>query len=169
MKRAHQFIILIFIALIMVGVVAFWPFTWIQEKLGFSSIDDKTLANQAAELALKEAETWLSQQPTKPIGVQNCSKPPCLVWKKGALPPNLSTAQANWWQTQGRPYSKKIVGVKIQPRYVIEEYQFVPQEMNPDELSKQTGYSYYRITAKGKGKSENSHSILESIYSVKFN
>jgi Tfp pilus assembly protein PilX len=168
MKRRPQFIILIFITLIIAGGVIFWPFSWIQEKLGFNSLEDKTLANQAAELALKEAETWLNQQPTKPIAVQKCPNPPCLVWKKTALP-DLSTVQNNWWQTQSRPYSKKIMGVKTEPRYVIEEYEFVPEEMNPDELSKQTGYSYYRITAKAKGKSENSHSILESIYSVKFN
>jgi type IV pilus assembly protein PilX len=169
MKRILKYVLFILIILIIISAVAIWKFPWLQEKLGLSNIDDKNLARQAAELALKDGELWLSNQTTKPIGVKKCPKPTCMLWQKGALPTNLSVEKDSWWQTQGRIPSKKIPGVNTQPRYVIEEIQFVAEELNPDELSKQQGYSYYRITAKGSGKSENTQSILESIYSVKFN
>lgn len=151
------------------GGIAIWQFPWIQEQLGLSNSDDRALAEKAAGLALKDAELWLKIQTNKPVAVKNCERPPCLVWEKAALPTNLSDPQNTWWETQGRTYSKKIPEVSAQPRYVIEEYQFIPEELNPNEQSKQQGYFYYRIIAKGTGKSENSHSILESIYSVKFN
>ncbi len=152
-----------------IGAVATWQFPWIQERLGLNTTDDRTLAESAAGFAIKEAELWLSQQTTKPVGVKTCPRPPCLVWEKAALPTNVSDPKNSWWQTQGRIYTQKIPGVLTQPKYLIEEYQFVPEELDPNELSRQQGYSYYRIIAKGTGKSENSQSILESIYSVKFN
>lgn len=169
MKRWLTFILLFLVLLAIIAGIATWQFPWVQEKLGLSTNDDKALASQAAELALTEAESWLSMQTSKPVAVQKCAQPPCLVWQKAALPTNLSAEKDSWWQTQGRPYTKKIPGISIQPRYVIEEYEFVAQELNPDELSKKLGYSHYKITTKGIGKSEKSQSILESIYSVKFN
>lgn len=169
MKRFLTFVFLFLVLLAIAAGIAIWQFPWIQEKLGMSTHDDKTLASQAAETALKEAEAWLSAQTTKPVAVQKCAQPPCMVWQKATLPNNLSEQNDSWWQTQGRPYTKKIPGISNQPRYVIEEYEFVAQELNPDELSKKLGYSHYKITAKGIGKSEKSQSILESIYSVKFN
>lgn len=169
MKKFLGFVFLFLVLLAIAAGIAMWKFPWIQEKLGFSTNDDKILASQAAELALKEAETWLSSQKTKPTAVQKCSQPPCMVWQKAALPANLAEEKDSWWQTQGRPYTQKIPGLSIPPRYVIEEYEFVAQELNPDELSKKLGYSHYKVTARGIGKSEKSQSVLESIYSVKFN
>lgn len=169
MKRFIKFLFFILLILGIIGGIATWQSSWIQEKLGLSTINDRALAENAAGLALKDAELWLKGQTTKPVAVKKCDAPPCLVWEKAALPTNLSDPNNSWWQTQGRNYSKKIPAVYSQPKYVIEEHDFVPEELNPNELSKQQGYSYYRIMAKGTGKSENSHSILESIYSVKFN
>lgn len=169
MKKFLSFVFIFLVLLAIAAGIAMWKFPWIQEKFGFSSKDDQKLASQAAELALKEAETWLSMQTIKPSAVQKCPQPPCIVWQKGALPANISEQKDSWWQTQGRPYTQKIPGISIPPRYVIEEYEFIAQELSPDELSKKLGYSHYKVTARGTGKSEKSQSVLESIYSVKFN
>ncbi len=169
MKRLLIFVLIFLVLIAIIAGVVTWKFPWVQEKLGFSTKDDKALASQAAELTLKEAEAWLNAQTTKPVAIQKCAQPPCMVWQKATLPVNLAEQKDSWWQTQGRPYTQKIPGISVQPRYVIEEYEFVSQELSPDELSKKLGYSHYKITVKGIGKSEKSQSILESIYSVKFN
>ena len=169
MKKILKWLLILLIVFSMLAGLAVWQFPWLLEKIGLSSQEDKQLANQAAELTLQEAELWLNQQSTKPIAVKVCPNPPCLVWQKAALPASLAVQRNSWWQTQGRSYTKKIPDIKVPPRYVIEEHQFVPEELDPDSLSKQQGYTYYRITAKATGKTEQSQAILESIYSVHFN
>ncbi len=168
-RLKYLFFILIFI-LVLAGL-ATWQFPWVQAQLGLSTEEDKALAYKSAEFALKEGELWLSQQTTRPIAVKHCDHPPCLVWQRSSLPKNLSDQKNIWWETQGRLPLKKMPTVTTQPRYVIEEKQFEPQTLDPDDLSKARGYAYYRLTAKGKGnsKSGESQSILESIYAIKYN
>ncbi len=129
---------------------------------------DQNIAFQAAESALTDAEGWLKQQVIPPTSTAACNPAACPVFNLNGVS-NLKTQNASWWATYGTPYSGKIQQAKTQPRYVIEQYSFIPYDLNPQTRASGRGYYYYRVTAQGNGATDNSKSVVQSIYSIQFN
>lgn len=128
---------------------------------------NKELSLQAAESALRDGETWLVAQPAIPEALNTCASPPCNVLEVG-LYSNIHLQTASWWQTYARPFSGSLLQVNTQPRYLVEQFNFVPYELSPDARSKGEGYYYYQITSRGQGGNDEATSIVQSIYTVQY-
>jgi type IV pilus assembly protein PilX len=129
---------------------------------------DVSQSFSSAEACLTDGETWVQNQTVTPTPVSACSTPPCQVWQYNVLG-TFYTQPASWWQSQGVSFSTSLYGVANQPRYILEQYSFVPYDLSPDTASKGRGYYFYRITARGTGATTNANSIVQSIYATQFN
>lgn len=129
---------------------------------------DQNIAFQAAESALTDAEGWLKKQVAPPKSAAACSPAACNVFILNTLS-SYQTQTASWWATYGTPYSGQIQQAKTQPRFIIEEYNFIPYDLSPQTRASGKGYYYYRVTAEGSGATDNSKSVVQSIYSTQFN
>lgn len=138
--------------------------TILTEKMS-QNMRDMTSAFQAGESALGDGEGWLENQTAVP---STCSAAPCNVWMVNT--PGSSYQQpTSWWQTNGRAFSTTIPGLAVQPRYIIEQYSFVPYDLSPNTLATGKGYFYYRVTARGIGGTTNAIANVQSIYVMRYN
>ncbi|MEN8166315.1 MAG: PilX N-terminal domain-containing pilus assembly protein [Pseudomonadota bacterium] len=55
------------------------------------------------------------------------------------------------------------------PCLLIEEYDFIPDDLNPDTRAKQLGRHYFRITALGLGGTNTAQSIIQTILFQRYN
>jgi len=154
------------VVLTLIGVAAVNS-TILSEKMTHN-MHDLTVAFDSAESALTDGEQWLQSAANAPTPISTCDSPPCDVWDidtAGTVHQN----SAAWWQAHAKLFSANLGGVYAQPRYVIEQYSFVPYDLSPETLSKGLGYYYYRITARGIGSTNNAFAVLESMYALQFN
>ena len=138
----------------------------IEEKMAGNS-RDVTLAFQAGETALREAEQWLTNQTDEPEPDNTASN---RVWTYNAMDPDVNNA-ANWWQERNQswwaanavPYSGSgLTTVNTPPATVIEYKQFVPDTLVVGSGAAETGITYYQVTAKGTGGSDQARVLLQS-------
>lgn len=129
---------------------------------------DKAISFQAAEAALVEGEMWIKAQNSPPKSESSCKTNACDVFVLNTFT-SYQTQPVSWWNTYGRPYSGKITQAKTQPRYIVEEYSFIPYDLSPQTSAKKQGYYYYQITAQGTGVTDNAKSVVQSIYSTQYN
>lgn len=139
----------------------------LSEKMTYN-MRDSSIAFQASESALYDGERWIQEQLTKPDAVVTCTTAPCAVWGQNILGV-IWTQPDSWWQANARSFSSTIYGLSAQPRYVIEEFGFVPSELSPEAKAKGSGYHYYKVTAYGSGEASTTKTVLESVYATKFN
>lgn len=129
---------------------------------------DLSVAFSAAESGLSDAEQWLQEQSFIPEGVSACANAPCLVWNTDQLG-DLSAKSNSWWQANARQMSTSLDDVNSQPRYIVEKTHFIPYELSPDAQSEGKGTHYYKVTARGTGQTDQSQSIVQSVFSVFYN
>lgn len=146
--------LLFLLLLTLVGVTAMQSST-IEERMA-GNARDSSIAFQAAEAALREAEDYLTQAVVGPFDGSS-----------GLYEPAAPDATQVWddagtsWQTWGG----NISGVDSQPEYVIEE---LPTYVDPqgslaaDDLG--SPIQYYRITARGYGQSPNTVVMIQTTY-----
>lgn len=127
---------------------------------------DSGIAFHAAESALLDGEQWIFNQLQRPKAVTSCQTPPCDIWKKNMLG-DLKSHSLAWWQNNGRFLSSTLPGVSSQPNFIVEEVNFIPHELSPNNTTQ--GIAYYRITARGTGSVDNSIVIMQSVYAKSFN
>ena len=60
-------------------------------------------------------------------------------------------------------------GLSALPCLLIEEYDFIPDDLNPDTRAKQLGRHYFRITALGLGGTNTAQSIIQTILFQRYN
>lgn len=134
-----------------------------------TAMRDRSLAFEAAEAALRDAEGWLDAQltaGTKPDASNNGSTG---VWIAKA--PQTAAGQDDYtewtirnWEDVGQAYplrnGAEIPGLDRgrQPRVVIEEWQF-----EPDDLSGPAGRQYYRITTNAPGAAPETSVTLQAL------
>lgn len=135
----------------------------LQEKMSGAS-SDKTLALQAAELGLRDAERRIRDSLTSTSGfAANCAASLCLpadgTMKSDTI--NWNTAPlALYGAGTGSP---AVAGVARQPRYIIELLYDMKPPLGNSENIKLKG-TPYRITAIGYGKLERTQVVLQSVY-----
>lgn len=170
-QKGAVLIVSLFILLIMtlVGITSMST-TTLEEKMA-GNMRDKNVALQATEAALEDGEGWLASLGNKPADVSSCGTPPCDVWKLDILP-DLSSQSPTWWQTNAREYgtvnTKDISDVNQDPYYVIEAQSYVRDSLDAGQ-NPPTGRSFYRVTARGTGGSDNAQAVLQSTYVKRFN
>ena len=157
---AHQtgsvlIISLLFLLLLtLVGVTAMQSTTMEERMAG--NTRDASLAFQASEAALREAEASLEQAVVGPFDGTNGLYQPAAV---GATP-RWDDAATNW-----QIWSGNLPGVSQQPEYIIEE---MPPYPDPDGSLEADAplpeVQMYRITANGYGGNPNTQVTLQTTY-----
>ncbi|MDF1589445.1 MAG: PilX N-terminal domain-containing pilus assembly protein [Gammaproteobacteria bacterium] len=141
-----------------------------EEKMAGNS-RDRELAFQAAETALRDAELWLAAQPTE---IEANATGSNRIWTGNAMDPNTANA-ANWWQERNATWwannadvyvpadvSSALSMVNTNPRTIIEYKQFVSDTLLIGSGSDETGMTYYQVTARGTGGSDQARVLLQS-------
>ncbi len=121
---------------------------------------DGGLAFQAAEAALREAESYLSM--TDPLPLFDGSEIGLVQASTPDLDPHWLSLD---WSSESRTYSGTLSGVSEPPRYLIEE--LPPMPMPGGSLQSNiplTEKGWYRITALGKGNTTTASVLLQSVY-----
>jgi type IV pilus assembly protein PilX len=134
--------------------------TILQERMT-GNLRDRDLAFQAAEAALREAETFIRNNPNTIYGNSNG-----LYQVNAANRPN--------WQTRtttagngSTTYDGNFQGVASQPTYYIEQISTIqPPGTETEGGNAVSEPPFYRITALGVGGSDSTSVVLNSVYRV---
>lgn len=141
---------------------------------------DSNVAYQAAELALRDAETWLESQATAPMPTSTGAN---RVWSLGAIAaanPGSWWEQPNaWWSANGVQYvTATLSGIpnSERPRTIIEFKVIGSGGGGGSIVGGGSGggsggggtVMYYQITARGVAGNGQAQIILQSIYSKEF-
>ena len=164
-------IISLFILLIMtlVGITSMST-TSLEEKMA-GNMRDKNIALQSSEAALEDGEGWLASLGNEPSDATSCGSPPCNVWALNILPSLADQSQA-WWQANAREYgtagTKDISDVNTDPYFVVEAQAYVRDNLDSGQ-NPPTGRTFYRVTARGTGGSDDAQVVLQSTFVKRFN
>jgi type IV pilus assembly protein PilX len=142
--------------------------TSVTEERMAGNMTDYNQAFEAAEVAMEDAERWLSTQIELPTSNGSGTAE---VWTEDGPDPDTDSASwwterdAAWW-TANADSSTGLGQVASQPQYVIEEY-FVSTDgqsltIGTGELS--STRVLHRITSRGVGSSDGSEVLLQSTY-----
>jgi type IV pilus assembly protein PilX len=141
--------------------------TRMEERMAGNS-RDANLAFQGAEAGLREAEEGLRVLAARPT---TCITPPCDVWRKDYLTPDLRDQTLAWWQTNGREYgvaaTREVPEVTRDPIIVVEDLGFVPDSLSVGHGPPE-GRNFYKITANSSGASDTAEAVLESTYTRRY-
>jgi type IV pilus assembly protein PilX len=158
--------LIILLVITMLGLTAIQNSS-LQERMATTMVD-RSIAFEAAEAALRDAQDWLDAQATRPA-TGNTGRPD--VWEgNGALLNAIGAEAEAWsvaeWAAHSRTYSRSVPGASERPRYVIEELQFIPDSL---EAGSTVGVWYYRVTARALGGSANAETLLQATLRKRFN
>lgn len=179
-RGATLFVALIMLLLLTLVGVAGMQNTLQQERMA-GSARDHALAVQAAEAALRTAESKLKPPAIAPSTVQAIASTNGLIRKKTD---GTAISETAYWQNSDRWKSTEPgvitdttlatnMGVAESPKYVIEkmpnEYSKIPGSRNADPGSIDPAVKWvrdYRITARAVGGTTDAVVILQSTYRV---
>lgn len=138
-----------------------------QEKMA-NNLRDRELAHQAAEIALRDAERFISSLTNRPDPTVSGVNSNIYTLNSTALDPNTTNARpwwqerdATWWANNANSVVSVLPGnVAAAPRYVIEEIGL--KSFDEVESKPKAGIYYYRITARGTGGSAVTRVLLQS-------
>jgi len=163
-RGAVLFVSLIMMLLLtIIGVTAMNNVT-LEERMA-GNLRDSDLAFQAAESALRNGEAWLAPLAIEPSA---CTSDPCAtVWDQGSLT-DLASQSESWWTTNSRSGAGDITGLYANPRFILEELNYVRDSLVVGH-STVTGSYYYKVTARANGGSQSAISILQSTFVKRYN
>jgi len=142
-----------------------------EEKMAGNS-RDVALAFQAAETGLRDAEAWLENQTSEPVATSTGAN---RVWTFNAPDPT-TTNSVNWWQERNQAwwlnsaqaYGTAIANVNTVPHSVVEYKQFIRDDLVTGSGGAETGRSYYQVTARGTGGSDQARILVQSTTARRF-
>lgn len=144
-----------------------------QEKMS-ANLRDQQIAMQSTEIALRAGEAWIASQLTEPEATNTATNNVWSINNNTMMDEDLienwwQQQDAAWWNTNGVQsgsdvtFSTNETDVDInRPRYVIEQQQYVSDDLLLGTGSTTTGRVYYRVTARGTGGSEQARIMLQS-------
>lgn len=154
--------LIILLVMTVIGVTAMRR-TTIEEKMA-GNLRDRNLAFQAAEAALRDAQTWLADQAVPPEADDTASNG---IWTMNA-PGDVEDPDFDW-ATDGVEYgadtnAAAMVGLSAPPRYLIELQAYIPDSssVDPEAAALGKGQYYYRVTGIGYGGSDTAESVLQA-------
>lgn len=136
-----------------------------QEKMA-NNLRDRELAHQAAEVALRDAERFVSSLINRPDPTVSGANSNIYILNSNDLDPDTTNAQPWWqerdatWWTNNAVASVLPGNVAAAPRYIIEEIGL--KSFDEVESKPKAGIYYYRITARGTGGSAVTRVMLQS-------
>ena len=136
----------------------------VQEKMSGSS-SDRTLAFEAAEMALRDAENHVREHLTSESAFgDECAASLCLAPQDGSSAADELDWDGDAPGTYGQDTGAVAIGgVDQQPKYIIELLADMQPPPGNSAKMKATG-TPYRITALGFGKQRKTRVLLQSIY-----
>lgn len=144
----------------------------LEEKMA-ANARDQQIALQATEMALRAGEAWIAGQLTELAATDNGSSN---IWTANIMSIDDDIADS-WWHQQNQAwwdangvqansdvmFSSNEAEIAVnRPRYIIEYQQYVGDDLLIGTGSTTTGRSFYRITARGTGASEQARVMLQS-------
>ncbi|AFJ03456.1 Type IV fimbrial biogenesis protein PilX [Methylophaga frappieri] len=166
--------LIILVILVIIGLAAMRT-SLLEEKMAGNS-RDMALAFQAAETALRDAEAWLDAQTNDPLPTEDGNN---RIWnsEQGDLDANWNnnlpwwqepTRGTVWWQDNGVQYGADITNVTTRPMTIIEYLVEIPDDQVIQDGNRDTGRSFYRITARATGGSNQSRVLLQSTVAKRY-
>jgi type IV pilus assembly protein PilX len=140
--------------------------TILEEKMAGNSRNTNQ-AFQSAEAALRRSEAWLSTQATEPAATSTGTND---IWTLSAMDPDTSNSDewweelnSSWWSSNGVSYGTTLSGINTPPLTIIEYKTFKSDTLLTGTGSIPTGLTFYQVTAKGTGGSDQAKVLLQSI------
>lgn len=157
--------VVLFVALIMLMVMTLIGVTGMQnssmEEKMVHNVRDSDLSFQAAEAALREAETSLQVAVLKEFDGSNTG----LYQPATRGNPPLWEVSSTWTATGSQSYTGSLAYLSARPQYIIEELPPVPDpkgSVAADEPLPET--RVYRVTARGVGGTDKAITILQAAF-----
>lgn len=157
---------LIFLLLLTIlGITAVNTAT-LEERMA-GNMKDQYIAFQAAESAVRDAETRLAALQIPPATVISPNNDAALTVLEFGAVGDLAEQSATWWTANGEEFGGTTVnldGVAIEPRFIVEERQYVPDSLVLN--APESGVTFYRVTARGVGSTAAAQAVVQSTFSV---
>jgi type IV pilus assembly protein PilX len=156
--------LLILLVLTILGMSAMGT-AGLEEKMA-GNARAKDLSFQAAESALRAGEARFQNGGTWATG-GGPTVGEAGIWGPDTTGITAANPQtASWWSANAIAPAGNFGDPDPDPRYVIEDYGFVPDSLNPEDLAKRIGVVSFRITARGAV--GNTATVLQSVYAKRY-
>ena len=132
--------------------------TVLQQKMS-ANLRDKELAFQSAESALNAGETYLRNTRQEELGGNFANTNGLFIFDNERVLENEDA-----WENLGAVEAQTLHQVVEKPVYVIEELPEIEVEGNSLEIPRPVTSLHFRVTAKSKGGTKSSLSVLQSMY-----
>lgn len=164
--------LVILLAMSLIGITAM-QVTMLEERMSGNQ-RDRNLAFQAAESSLVDAVEWILNLASAPVVNATGSNG---VWSQGEVGPApdrslfgepgaaVPTGVIEYGAQTSAP---DLEGVADEPRFVVEEFQFVADDLSAESLATRTGVIYYTVTALGYGGSPNARTMLQAVAAKRY-
>lgn len=170
-ERGVALIVALFILLILTALGLSAVDTSVFEQKMSGSLIDQNTAFQASESGLRSAEAYLEGLPGLAQGVANCdaSVSPC-VSTLDSVNGGVFTG-AGPWGTNSTYSIPSFPGVNTTPEYVVEYVTNLPDTNSSLGIGTGVnipGSDFYRVTARGTGRTDAAQAIVQSVYARRF-
>ena len=163
---AVLFVSLILLLIMTILGISGMQTTILEEKMA-GNFRDANYAFQSAEAALRGSEDWLRSQTTEPVANSTGSND---IWTFNAMDPDTTNSDewweerdSTWWSTNSVSYGASLNGISTPPRTIVEYKAFVSDTLLAGTGNTSTGLTFYQVTARGTGGTEQSKVLLQSI------
>jgi len=162
--------VLVFLVIMTIIGVAAMQSSSLQEKMS-SNVRDQNVSFQTSEAAVREGEAWVESMVGRPpIQSGNCAAPCQVVWALGNGANNGSNfldpafwASANVWT------GTAVQGARSDPGIIVEAVGVSTLGESLKWTSDPQGVDVFRVTARGTGETDDSQSVIQTMYGVSFN
>lgn len=166
-QGAILIVALIFLTVLTLMAVSAMDTSIVEERMA-GNMQDLNQAFQAAEVALEDAEGWLSNQINLPA---TSSDGTTTVWTEDGPDPDAdgiswwNERDTTWWENNAES-SAGLAEVAAQPMYIIEDYHttIVGESLGMGTGDLESRRVIHRVTALGFGGSESAQVMLQSTY-----
>ncbi|HEU5137748.1 MAG TPA: PilX N-terminal domain-containing pilus assembly protein [Steroidobacteraceae bacterium] len=159
---------LLLLVLTIIGVTVM-QMSRMQERMAGNS-RDINLAFQAAEGSLRAAESFIDDEPVRPVTCASTLSETCKVLAEGTVTGTTGNQDEEWWEDNGQTYDQETMdGLSEAPTAVVEELGYVRTDggvvMGQDPPD---GRDFYQVTARSTGGSGMAEVVLQSTFTRKF-
>ncbi len=144
----------------------------VMEERMAGNAHDHHMAFQSAESGLRDATAWIDGLLVRPKPDDTASSG---IYKLGILGDNLLDYTFDW-VTMGRTYGTGTVNHpndfshhSAAPIYVVEETDFLRDEMTTESTALGTGVYYYTVSSVGYGGSTTSEAVARTVWEKRYN
>lgn len=163
--------LLILTTILSMLVVSQMNIVMLDEKV-IANQKDRSLAFQAAESAVREAEEWVVTQVSEPEPTTDGGTNVWVTDAPGTDDQWWLSSDNDWWIGNGvqSMSDKNLPNISDanKPRYIIEHFAYVQDTLVVGQKRDELGRDFYRITARGFGGTDTARVTLQSTYTRRY-